>query len=84
MRSYFCCDYRMNAANETDILKNILKKAQDDLSVLLDEKRTLMDTVRSLQVGVDLEKEIFFLIFNLTVSQFQLSTDKNLKADGNR
>ncbi|XP_037024390.1 UHRF1-binding protein 1-like isoform X3 [Bradysia coprophila] len=56
--------YKVNTENETDILKNILKKAQDDLSVLLDEKRTLMDTVRSLQ--------------------FQLSTDKSLKADGNR
>lgn len=43
---------RVKANNETDILKNILKKAQDDLSVLLDEKKTLMDTVRSLQVGI--------------------------------
>ncbi len=44
--------YRVNANNETDVLKNMLKKAQDDVSVLLDEKRTLMDTVRSLQVRV--------------------------------
>ncbi|KAJ6647453.1 UHRF1-binding protein 1-like [Pseudolycoriella hygida] len=41
---------KMKANNETDTLKNLLKKAQDDLSVLLDEKRTLMDTVRSLQM----------------------------------
>lgn len=75
----------MKANNETDILKNILKKAQDDLSVLLDEKRTLMDTVRSLQVGCLSSQNIFSIQFKITFRQIQLvSTEKTLKTDGNR
>lgn len=35
---------------ENEVLKTYLKAAQDDVSMLLDEKRTLMDTIRSLQV----------------------------------
>lgn len=37
------------AKQENEILKSYLKAAQDDISTLLDEKRTLLDTVRSLQ-----------------------------------
>lgn len=33
------------------MLKTYLKKAQDDVVVLLDEKRKLLDTVRNLQVS---------------------------------
>lgn len=58
--------YRAKANNETDILKNILKKAQDDLSVLLDEKKTLMDTVRSLQV-----RHVYYLM-NFLLNNFVL------------
>lgn len=32
------------------MLKSYLKAAQDDVETLLDEKRTLMDTIKSLQV----------------------------------
>lgn len=35
---------------ENDVLKSYLKAAQDDVGTLLDEKRTLMDTIKSLQV----------------------------------
>ncbi|XP_055295755.1 bridge-like lipid transfer protein family member 3B isoform X2 [Sitodiplosis mosellana] len=37
------------ARQESDVLKSYLKKAQDDILVLLDEKRKLLDTVRNLQ-----------------------------------
>lgn len=42
--------FRIKFKQETDVLKNYLKKAQDDVTSLLDEKRMLLDTVRSLQV----------------------------------
>lgn len=35
---------------ESDVLRSYLKKAQDDITTLLDEKRRLLDTVRTLQV----------------------------------
>ena len=41
---------RQKIKHENDILKTYLKAAQDDVSTLLDEKRTLMDTIKSLQV----------------------------------
>lgn len=41
---------RQKIRHENDILKTYLKAAQDDVSTLLDEKRTLMDTIKSLQV----------------------------------
>lgn len=37
---------------ENEVLRTYLKAAQDDVSTLLDEKRTLMDTVKSLQVDI--------------------------------
>lgn len=37
---------------ECDMLRSYLKKAQDDITVLLDEKRKLLDTVRTLQVCI--------------------------------
>ncbi|CAO1340850.1 unnamed protein product [Diamesa hyperborea] len=40
---------RQKVKQENEILKTYLKAAQDDVSMLLDEKRTLMDTIRSLQ-----------------------------------
>ncbi|XP_059616609.1 bridge-like lipid transfer protein family member 3B isoform X2 [Phlebotomus argentipes] len=40
---------QMRARQENEVLKTYLKAAQDDITTLLDEKRTLLDTVRSLQ-----------------------------------
>ncbi|KAG5675899.1 hypothetical protein PVAND_005758 [Polypedilum vanderplanki] len=40
---------RQKIKQENDILKTYLKAAQDDVATLLDEKRTLMDTIKSLQ-----------------------------------
>lgn len=47
---------RIKSKQESDILKNYLKKAQEDITSLLDEKRTLLDTVRSLQVRLFVPK----------------------------
>uniref|UniRef100_A0A6B2EHQ2 Uncharacterized protein n=1 Tax=Phlebotomus kandelakii TaxID=1109342 RepID=A0A6B2EHQ2_9DIPT len=41
--------HQMRAKQENEVLKTYLKAAQDDITTLLDEKRTLLDTVRSLQ-----------------------------------
>lgn len=41
---------RLKMKQENDILRTYLKGAQDDISSLLDEKKTLLDTVKSLQV----------------------------------
>ena len=41
---------RAKIRQENDVLKSYLKAAQDDISTLLDEKRTLIDTIKSLQV----------------------------------
>ncbi|XP_055713179.1 bridge-like lipid transfer protein family member 3B isoform X5 [Phlebotomus papatasi] len=40
---------QLRAKQENEVLKTYLKAAQDDITSLLDEKRTLLDTVRSLQ-----------------------------------
>lgn len=42
-------DFSIQSKQETDVLKSCLTKAQLDISSLLDEKRTLLDTIRSLQ-----------------------------------
>lgn len=42
----FC---RMKVRQDNEMLKNYLKAAQDDITTLLDEKRTLMATIKSLQ-----------------------------------
>lgn len=42
--------FRSQSKQEADVLKTCLTKAQLDISTLLDEKRTLLDTIRSLQV----------------------------------
>ena len=42
---------RQRIKQENEILKTYLKAAQDDVATLLDEKRTLMDTIKSLQVN---------------------------------
>ncbi|XP_055684549.1 bridge-like lipid transfer protein family member 3B isoform X2 [Lutzomyia longipalpis] len=41
--------HQIRAKQENEVLKTYLKAAQDDITTLLDEKRTLLDTVRSLQ-----------------------------------
>lgn len=46
---------RQRIKQENDILKTYLKAAQDDVATLLDEKRTLMDTIKSLQVSFQLQ-----------------------------
>jgi hypothetical protein len=43
---------RQKIKQENEILKTYLKAAQDDVATLLDEKRTLMDTIKSLQVSI--------------------------------
>ncbi|XP_029709447.2 bridge-like lipid transfer protein family member 3B isoform X1 [Aedes albopictus] len=40
---------KVKARQENEVLRTYLKAAQDDVSTLLEEKRTLMDTIRSLQ-----------------------------------
>ncbi|XP_035917615.1 UHRF1-binding protein 1-like isoform X2 [Anopheles stephensi] len=40
---------RMKVRQENEVLRNYLKAAQDDITTLLDEKRTLMATIKSLQ-----------------------------------
>lgn len=47
---YVFSTLRQKVKQENEVLKTYLKAAQDDVSMLLDEKRTLMDTIRSLQV----------------------------------
>lgn len=42
---------RHKIKQENEMLKNYLKAAQDDVATLLDEKKTLMDTIKSLQVS---------------------------------
>lgn len=39
----------MKVRQDNEMLKNYLKAAQDDITTLLDEKRTLMATIKSLQ-----------------------------------
>lgn len=43
------------------MLKSYLKAAQDDVETLLDEKRTLMDTIKSLQVSLHKSFKFDFL-----------------------
>ncbi|XP_065072642.1 bridge-like lipid transfer protein family member 3B isoform X2 [Ochlerotatus camptorhynchus] len=40
---------QVKTRQENEVLRTYLKAAQDDVSTLLEEKRTLMDTIRSLQ-----------------------------------
>ncbi|XP_068141521.1 bridge-like lipid transfer protein family member 3B isoform X2 [Drosophila tropicalis] len=42
--------YRQKTKQEADILRSYLKAAQDDISILLEEKKALLDTIRSLQI----------------------------------
>lgn len=48
---------------ETDVLKSYLKAAQKDISGLLEEKRTLLDTVQTLQVNIFF-LQIFIIFIN--------------------
>ncbi|XP_017043754.1 UHRF1-binding protein 1 isoform X4 [Drosophila ficusphila] len=43
-------NYRQKTKQEADVLRSYLKAAQDDISILLEEKKALLDTIRSLQV----------------------------------
>ncbi|KAL7740313.1 hypothetical protein ACLKA6_018758 [Drosophila palustris] len=43
-------NYRQKTKQETDVLRSYLKAAQDDISILLEEKKALLDTIRSLQI----------------------------------
>ncbi|XP_033236415.1 UHRF1-binding protein 1 isoform X1 [Drosophila pseudoobscura] len=42
--------YRQKTKQETDVLRSYLKAAQDDISILLEEKKALLDTIRALQL----------------------------------
>ncbi|TMW53722.1 hypothetical protein DOY81_001190 [Sarcophaga bullata] len=44
--------YRQKSKQETDVLRSYLKAAQDDITILLEEKKALLDTIRSLQLQV--------------------------------
>uniref|UniRef100_A0A0K8W3Y0 UHRF1-binding protein 1-like n=1 Tax=Bactrocera latifrons TaxID=174628 RepID=A0A0K8W3Y0_BACLA len=41
--------YRQKCKQENDVLRSYLKAAQDDITILLEEKKALLDTIRSLQ-----------------------------------
>uniref|UniRef100_T1GC60 Uncharacterized protein n=1 Tax=Megaselia scalaris TaxID=36166 RepID=T1GC60_MEGSC len=41
--------FRQKTKQDQDVLKACLKAAQDDISILLEEKKALLDTIRSLQ-----------------------------------
>ncbi|XP_058981536.1 bridge-like lipid transfer protein family member 3B isoform X2 [Musca domestica] len=41
--------YRQKTKQENDVLRSYLKAAQDDITILLEEKKALLDTIRSLQ-----------------------------------
>ncbi|XP_032571755.1 UHRF1-binding protein 1-like isoform X1 [Drosophila sechellia] len=43
-------NYRHKTKQEADVLRSYLKAAQDDISILLEEKKALLDTIRSLQL----------------------------------
>ncbi|XP_055916203.1 bridge-like lipid transfer protein family member 3B isoform X5 [Eupeodes corollae] len=43
-------NFRQKAKQENDVLRTYLKAAQDDITILLDEKKALLDTIRSLQL----------------------------------
>ncbi|XP_034473082.1 UHRF1-binding protein 1-like isoform X2 [Drosophila innubila] len=43
-------NYRQRTKQETEVLRSYLKAAQDDISILLEEKKALLDTIRSLQM----------------------------------
>lgn len=85
--------FRSKARQESDVLKSYLKKAQDDIVVLLDEKRKLLDTVRNLQVNLKQKiilreekiQQILLTVYFFRFLQQQIvSKDRNLKNDGNR
>lgn len=85
--------FRSKARQESDVLKSYLKKAQDDIVVLLDEKRKLLDTVRNLQVNLKKKiilreekiQQILLTVYFFRFLQQQIvSKDRNLKNDGNR
>lgn len=42
--------FRGKLKQESDVLKTCLKRAQDDITTLLEEKRKLLDKIRSMQV----------------------------------
>ncbi|XP_073826873.1 bridge-like lipid transfer protein family member 3B isoform X4 [Musca autumnalis] len=44
--------YRQKNKQENEVLRSYLKAAQDDITILLEEKKALLDTIRSLQTQV--------------------------------
>ncbi|KAH8263538.1 hypothetical protein KR044_010264, partial [Drosophila immigrans] len=46
-------NYRQKTKQETEVLRSYLKAAQDDISILLEEKKALLDTIRSMQVRLN-------------------------------
>ncbi|EDW25338.1 GL26541, partial [Drosophila persimilis] len=60
--------YRQKTKQETDVLRSYLKAAQDDISILLEEKKALLDTIRALQVI------LFYLCFSFYTSFSHLFT----------
>lgn len=47
----FMYNSRQKTKQENDVLRTYLKAAQDDITIFLEEKKALLDTIRSLQVS---------------------------------
>lgn len=87
---FFC---RNKIKQECDVLRAYLKKAQDDKTVWLDEKRKLLETVRVLRVrNLKLHSESItnlplntnHLLFLNLLQQQLVSAERNIKNDGSR
>lgn len=68
---------RLKMKQENDILRTYLKGAQDDISSLLDEKKTLLDTVKSLQVCFFFH---FCFLKRVRVSQVSLKVSLQIRS----
>lgn len=51
---FFFFSNRLKTKQESDVLRSYLKSAQDDISILLSEKKALLETIRSMQVCINL------------------------------
>lgn len=80
---------RYKIKQESDELRSYLKKSQDNVNVLLDEKRKLLETIRELRVSFFQNSKLpsnkinKYSIFNFFQQQL-VSVDRNNKNDGSR
>ncbi|XP_054742052.1 bridge-like lipid transfer protein family member 3B isoform X1 [Anastrepha obliqua] len=59
--------YRQKSKQDNDVLRSYLKAAQDDITILLEEKKALLDTIRSLQLNLN--------SLNISDARIKASTD---------